>query len=69
MDVSAIFEFIVRNPSMALIVGGILMIVFSILTAPFDPLTTNFLRNTSLILIVLGVMLQITYLLLKYQHK
>ncbi|MEM2087942.1 MAG: hypothetical protein QXF52_04625 [Thermoproteota archaeon] len=69
MDVSAIFEFVAENPPMALIMGGILLIVLSILTAPFDPSTTDFLRNISLILIALGFLLQVIYLLLKYQSE
>lgn len=57
MDVSAIFEFVAENPPMAFIMGEILLIVLSILTAPFDPSTTGFLRNISLILIALGFLL------------
>jgi len=64
-DVSSVFEFIAENPPTALIVGGVLLIVLSIFTAPIDPNTTEFLRNTAPWLIGGGFALQVLWLILR----
>jgi len=65
VDISAIFEFIADNPPMALIVGAILMVTLSVLTAPFDPATTEFLRNMSIWLFIGGGLLNVLWLFLR----
>jgi len=64
-EISAIFEFVAENPPMAMIVGGILLVVLSILTAYVDPGTTEFLRNLAIWLIAGGFVLQVLWLLLR----
>ena len=64
LDIEAMFEFVADNPPMAMIVGGIFLILVSVLVAPFDPDTTGFLRNISLWLIGLGFILQVLWLIL-----
>lgn len=65
MDVEAIFEFVADNPPAAMIVGGILLIVLSVLTGSFDAGTTDFLRTVGMWLIVGGFLLQVLWLVLK----
>jgi len=65
MDVSAIFEFVAENPPSALIMGGFLLIVLSVFTTPFDPSTTNSLRNIGVWCIAGGFVLQVIWLLTK----
>ncbi|MGD9130139.1 MAG: hypothetical protein PVH73_01030 [Candidatus Bathyarchaeota archaeon] len=67
MSVSAIFEFVAENPPTFLIGGGILLIVLSIFTGPFDVSTTEFIRNIALVLIGLGFILQVLWLVLRYR--
>lgn len=62
-DVSAIFEFIAENPPTAMIAGGVLLIVLSIFTAPFETNTTEFLRSIALWLIGGGFILQVIWLI------
>jgi len=64
-EISAVFEFIAENPPTAMIVGGILLVLISILTAPFDVSTTEFLRNLAIWLIAGGFILQILWLILR----
>lgn len=64
-EISAIFEFIAENPPTAMIVGGILLVIISIVTASFDPDTTSFLRNLAIWLIGGGFILQILWLILR----
>ena len=65
MDIEAIFQFVADNPPAAMIVGGVLLIVLSVLTAVVDPTTTEFLRNIGLWLIGLGFLLQVLWLVLR----
>lgn len=67
MDVEAVFEFVADNPPMAMIVGGILLIVLSIFTEVVNMSTTEFLRTIGLLLIGLGFILQVLWLVLKYR--
>lgn len=67
MSVSALFEFVADNPPTALIAGGILLIVLSIVTGTVDVSTTEFLRNIALLLIGMGFFLQVLWLILKYR--
>jgi hypothetical protein len=52
MDIEAIFQFVADNPPAALIVGGLLLIVLSVFTAPIDSDTTGFLRGIAILLVV-----------------
>jgi hypothetical protein len=63
--ISVIFEFIAENPPMAMIVGGILLALFSVATAYVDPSTTDFLRNLAVWLIAGGFVLQVLWLVLR----
>ena len=67
MDIEAIFEFVADNPPTAMIVGGVLLIVLSLLTAVVDPSTTEFLRNVGLWLIGGGFLLQVLWLVFKHR--
>jgi hypothetical protein len=64
-EISAVFEFIAENPPMAMIVGGILLALLSVLTGPIDPNSTGFLRNLAVWLIAGGFVLQVLWLLLR----
>lgn len=63
--IETIFEFVAENPPTAMIVGGILFVLISIATAPFDPETTTFLRELAIWLIIGGVLLQVLWLILR----
>jgi hypothetical protein len=65
MDTQAIFQFIADNPPAAMIVGGILLIVMSVITGTIDTGTTDFLRNTGVWLIAGGFLLQVLWLVLR----
>lgn len=65
MDIEAIFEFVADNPPAAMIVGGLLLIVLSVVTTAVDPATTDFLRTIALWLIGLGFLLQVLWLVLR----
>jgi len=67
--VSAMFKFVAKNPPMALITGGILLITLSIFTSPLDPATTIFLRESAGNLIFLGAFLQILWLFFKIYRQ
>ncbi|MEM3698096.1 MAG: hypothetical protein QXQ94_11510 [Candidatus Bathyarchaeia archaeon] len=63
--IETFFEFFAENPPTAMIVGGILFVLLSILTAPFDSGTTEFLRNLAIWMIVGGAILQLLWLILR----
>jgi hypothetical protein len=65
MDIEAIFQFVADNPPSAMIIGGILLIVLSVFTAPVDSNTTGFLRGIALLLVGLGFLLQVLWLIIR----
>ena len=64
--VEAVFEFIAENPPTALIVGGILMLILSVILSPLDPSITSFLIRTGWGLIILGVVIHLIWLLPRF---
>lgn len=69
IGIRAVFNFVAGNPPMALIVGRILLMVLSALTAPFNVQTTLYLRESGQNLVILGVFLQILYLTSSSQRR
>jgi len=67
--VQAIFNLTGKNPSSALIVGGILMLVLSAVLDQIDPSTAAFLRQTGWSLIIIGVGLNILWLLPRFFNQ
>ncbi len=65
MSVEAVFKFVANNPPSALIAGGILFAVLSVITAPFDPSSTEFLRGYAPWMIGGGFILQVVWLVLR----
>ena len=65
MSVSALFEFFADNPPSISIAGGVLLIIFSVLTAPFDASTTGFLRSAGILFVLLGFILQVLWLVME----
>ncbi len=65
MSVEVVFEFIAENPPTALIAGGILFLVLSVFTSPFDPSSTEFLRGYAPWMIGGGFILQVIWLVLR----
>lgn len=61
--VKAVFELVGSNPPTALIVGGILLFVFSVIIDQIEPTSAQFLRSTGWALIILGAGLHIIWLL------
>ncbi len=64
--VEAIFELVGDNPSSALIVGGILMLLLSAILDQIDVGTATFLRQTGWSLIIIGVGLNVLWLLPRF---
>ena len=64
--VEALFELVGDNPSSALIVGGILMLVLSAILGYIEPSTATFLRQTGWSLILIGVGLNVLWLLPRF---
>jgi len=63
--IETIFEFVAENPPTAMVVGGILFVLISIVTASIDPGTTEFLRNLAIWMIIGGAILQVLWLILR----
>lgn len=60
-----IFNFIIKNPPMALIAGGILLLIMGAMMIPINSAGGWVLINYAPWLIGLGVILQIIYMVLK----
>ena len=65
MSWEAAFKFVAKNPPTVLIAGGILFVVLSVFSAPFDPSTTEFLRSYAPWMIGGGFVLQVLWLVLR----
>jgi hypothetical protein len=61
----AVFELIGDNPSTALIVGGILLLVLSAIMDMLEPSTASFLRSSGWVLIFFGIGLNVLWLVTK----
>ncbi len=62
MSWEALFEFFADNPPSIAIAGGVLMIMMSVFTAPFDVSTTGFLRAAGILFMLIGFILQVLWL-------
>jgi hypothetical protein len=54
LDIQAIFEFMIKEPIMALIGGGILLMLVSIVVMQFSADVAGWFRGTGLVLVLLG---------------
>lgn len=67
-SISVLFKFIAKNPPMALILGGILFILVSVITPGIDQATTVYLRDMATWLFIGGVLLQVFWLIMRRGH-
>lgn len=63
VNTSVIFKFVARNPPMAMIMGGILLVLISTITPMIDQGTTEYLRNMATWLIIGGGIFQVLWLI------
>jgi hypothetical protein len=65
LDIKAIFNFAAKDPIMALIVGGILIAVLSVLVTPINPEIAKALLSLGTFLAIFGGLLYIVKLFIQ----
>jgi protein-S-isoprenylcysteine O-methyltransferase Ste14 len=64
-DIQAIFGFVAKDPIMAFIVSGVLLILVSILVMQFSTEVAAWFRNTGFLFALIGALLYIVKMLPK----
>jgi hypothetical protein len=65
-QIEAAFEYTIEHPEALMILGGMFFAFISIFTAAVDAQTTNFVRFLGVGLIILGVLLYVLHLGLRF---
>jgi hypothetical protein len=65
MDIEAVFEFIANNPPSILLAGGILIFLLGISVSGFNPGQGDAMIKFAYVCIILGVILQVLWLILR----